>query len=292
MGRNRPLALRSKSLERQQGNVIFLLPLISGELLQLGQQRIDQRRTAWVCTNKPLHSWSTKHLTLRVVSLDQPVAVEEDARSRVQRDLLLFVAHGWHQTQRHTGRPQFGCHAFLVAIRQVLSGVGIAEATALGVEDAAKAGHEHVGRHVGQEHLINLRQYTPWFGTPPLGDGTKDALRIGHHQRRRYTVAGDVSYDQSQATVFELEEVVEVSSYLPSRLVVSGHVVAWELGQRFRQEGLLDKASNAQLLLDALPLLGLPLLLSYVVLDPKPVQGLSFLIVHQRRLIAQPHHPA
>jgi hypothetical protein len=40
-----PLVLRSKSLERQQGNVVFLLPLFSGELLQLGQQRIDQRRT-------------------------------------------------------------------------------------------------------------------------------------------------------------------------------------------------------------------------------------------------------
>jgi hypothetical protein len=39
-----PLALRSKSLERQQGNVVFLLPVYSGELFQLGQQRIDQRR--------------------------------------------------------------------------------------------------------------------------------------------------------------------------------------------------------------------------------------------------------
>ena len=74
-----PLALRSKSLERQQGNVVFLLPLFSGELLQLGQQRIDQRRTLWVCTNIPLHSWETKHLTLRTVGLDEPIAVEEDA---------------------------------------------------------------------------------------------------------------------------------------------------------------------------------------------------------------------
>src|SRR3712207_8922182 len=39
-----------------------------------------------------------------------------------------------HQTQRHPRRPQFDCQAFLLAIRQVVSGVGIAEATALGID--------------------------------------------------------------------------------------------------------------------------------------------------------------
>src|SRR5829696_72643 len=163
--KGRPWSLLCRSLQGNQGDVIFLLPLISGELLQLGQQRINQRRTAWMCTNKSLHSWSTKHLTLWVVCLDQSIAVEEDALPRLERDFLLLVAHGGHQTQRHTGRPQFDCHAFLPAIRQVVSGVGIAEATALGVEDAAKAGHEHAWRHLGPEYLVDLRQHTPRFGT-------------------------------------------------------------------------------------------------------------------------------
>src|SRR5215210_9012805 len=98
-------ALGSRSVKRQQGNVVFLLPLFSGKALQLGQQRIDQRRTTWVCIDKPLHSWNTKHLTARVVSLDQPIAIEEDAISRLERDLLLLVAHVGHQAQRHAGSP-------------------------------------------------------------------------------------------------------------------------------------------------------------------------------------------
>jgi hypothetical protein len=81
---------------------IFLLPLFSGELLRPGQQRIDQRCTAWACTNKSLQSWGTKHLASRVVSLNQPIAVEEHALSGLQRDFLLFIAHAGHQTQRHT----------------------------------------------------------------------------------------------------------------------------------------------------------------------------------------------
>jgi hypothetical protein len=44
------------SLEGQQSDVIFLLPPYSGELLQLGQQRIDQRRLSRVGTNKLHHS--------------------------------------------------------------------------------------------------------------------------------------------------------------------------------------------------------------------------------------------
>src|SRR5688500_8993614 len=45
-------SLQCRSLQGNQSDVIFLLPLFSGESLQLGQQRIDQPRTAGVCTNK------------------------------------------------------------------------------------------------------------------------------------------------------------------------------------------------------------------------------------------------
>jgi hypothetical protein len=54
----------------------------------------------------------------------------------------------------------------------------------------------------------------------------------------------------------------------------------------------LDEARDPEFLLDAFPLLRLPLLLGDIVLDTQPVQGLPFLIAHKSRLIAHPHHPA
>ena len=62
--------------------------------------------------------------------------------------------------------------------------------------------------------------------------------------------------------LIELQEVVEVPSYLPSWLVVSSKLVASHIRHMFGQEGLLDEAGNPELLLYALPLLSLLLLLA------------------------------
>ena len=64
-------------------------------------------------------------------------------------------------------------------------------------------------------------------------------------------------------SVFKFEEVVGVSADLPSRLIVGRNLITSKRGHRFRQEGLLDQASNLQLLFDALPILGLLLLLGH-----------------------------
>jgi hypothetical protein len=64
-----------------------------------------------------------------------------------------------------------------------------------------------------------------------------------------------------------LKEVVEVAAHLAGGLIVGRHVVAWKPGQRLGQEGLLDQASNPQLLFDALPFLSLLLLFGHSVLQ-------------------------
>jgi hypothetical protein len=74
----------------------------------------------------------------------------------------------------------------------------------------------------------------------------------------RHALAGGVPHDEAQASIFVLEEVVEVATNLPSRLVVSRYLPAVELGGRLGKELPLDLASDLQLLLDAFPLPGLP----------------------------------
>src|ERR671921_2119662 len=98
-------------------------------------------------------------------------------------------------------------------VGQVVARIGVAQRAVPWVEDGVEASDKHAGWHVGQEHFINLCQYTPRLGTSSLGDGAKDALRVSHHQRCRNTMAGGVTNHQSQPTVFELEEVVEISAH-------------------------------------------------------------------------------
>jgi hypothetical protein len=43
----------------------------------------------------------TEHLTLRIVCLYQPVAVEEGCLASIEFDLPLLVAHPWQEAQGH-----------------------------------------------------------------------------------------------------------------------------------------------------------------------------------------------
>ena len=94
-----------------------------------------------------------------------------------------------------------------------------------------------------------------------LGGGAQHGAGRRHHQGGGHALVGHVPDDEPEAAVLELEEVVEVAADLAGRLVVGRHVVARQLRQRLGQEGLLDQARHPELLLDALPLLGLLLLL-------------------------------
>ena len=68
---------------------------------------------------------------------------------------------------------------------------------------------------------LTLANTSPGEDSTDLGDGTEHAAGRSHHQCRRHALARGVPHDEPQPAVFELEEVVEVSSHLPSRLVVS-----------------------------------------------------------------------
>ena len=48
----------------------------------------------------------TEHLTLRVVGLYQPIAVEEDTLASFRDGLLLLIAHPRHEAQGHPPCPQ------------------------------------------------------------------------------------------------------------------------------------------------------------------------------------------
>src|SRR3712207_2608996 len=138
----------------------------------------------------------------------------------------------------------------MAQVGQVVARVGIPKASALGLEDAVEAGDESVGWHVLVHELVGLLQYLPRSDAPSSGDSTQYALGVGHHQRRRHTLPRDVAYDQPQPVILQAEEVVEVSSYLSSRLVVVGYLPPFELGQLLREQGVLDAPSQPEFLLD------------------------------------------
>ena len=104
----------------------------------------------------------TKHLTLGVVSLYQPVAVEQDAVTLSQRDLSLLVAHPWHKPQRHSSCLQLLAIATMRQVRQIVACVSVSQASAVGVEDGVEAGGEHVGGDASQQRLVDLLKYLAW----------------------------------------------------------------------------------------------------------------------------------
>src|SRR5215203_131704 len=129
--------------------------------------------------------------------------------------------------------------------------VGIGEATGPRVEDTVETGDEHVGRDAGSQRLIDSPEHLPRRVVRSLSDGPEHTAGGRHHERCRHTLARCVPHNQAQATVFQLEEVIEVSSYLPGRSVARVDIPTLERGHRLGQRSLLDAPSNVQLLFDA-----------------------------------------
>jgi hypothetical protein len=126
-------------------------------------------------------------------------------------------------------------------VGQVVTSVGVAQATALGVEDGIEAGYEHVGRNVGRQRLVDPFEYFPRrAGVQGLGDCPQHAAGGGHHQRRWYALARGVSHNQSQSAVRKEVEVVEVAADFAGRLVVVGDLPALQYGHGLGERGLLD----------------------------------------------------
>src|SRR5215210_8537020 len=109
-------------------------------------------------------SWKAEHLTFGVVGLDQPVAVEKDALSSIEFDLLLLIPRVRHKPQGHPPGPKLLGIVPTPEVGQVMTGVGVAQATPLGVEDGVEAGHERVGWYVGKKRLVDPLEHLPKRG--------------------------------------------------------------------------------------------------------------------------------
>src|SRR5215218_8495810 len=212
-----------------------------------------------------LQTREAKHLTFRVVRFYQPITVEQEVVARGENGFFLLVEHARHQAERHPPCPQLVDPAVVSLAGGVVAGVGVDETTTLWVEDAVEAGDERVGWYGCTHELVSLLQYLPRSNAPSSGDCTQYALRVGHHQGRCHPFAGDVAYDQAHLAVLEAEEVVEISSYLSSRLVVVGNLPVLELWQVLRKQGVLDAPRHPELVLGRV-VVGLQLLVGHLQL--------------------------
>ena len=109
------------------------------------------------------------------------------------------------------------------------------------------------------EHLARIEQ--------PLGRGAQHGARRRHHERCGYALVGDVADHEADLPVVQRDEVVEVAAHLAGRAVVGVDLPAGEVGQRARQEVLLDQLGDLQLLLEALAAADLGLLLAHELAD-------------------------
>src|SRR5215203_26785 len=98
-----------------------------------------------------------------------------------------------------------------------MTGVGVGEVTALGVEDGIEAGDEHVEWDANQQRLVDLSEYLPWRGgVQRLGGELQHPTGCGHHQCCGHALTRCVPHFESQPTLRERVEVVEISPYFPS----------------------------------------------------------------------------
>src|ERR671910_825315 len=135
-----------------------------------------------------------------------------------------------------------------------MASVCVAQGATLRVEDGIEAGNEHVGRYVGKECLVDPPKHLARRGGGTLGREPQHAAGGGHNQCCRHPLACCVPHHKPQSTFREEVEVVEVSSYLPSWLVVWRDLPTLQSGHLLGQRSLLDAPRHPKLLLDALAL--------------------------------------
>src|SRR5215211_3472478 len=109
--------------------------------------------------------------------------------------------------------------------------IGVAQATALRVEDGVEAGDEHVGWDAGMKRFVNsLEHLAGWREAP--GCEAQHPAGGGHDQSRWHSLACCISHRKPQFALREEVEVVEITSHLLSRAVVRSEMPAlqfWHL---------------------------------------------------------------
>jgi len=101
---------------------------------------------------------------------------------------------------------------------------------------------------IGGDELIGLGAQL--LGRESAGsEGAHNRLEVGHEQRRGHSFAGDVADDDGDGGIAETEGVVVVAAYVAGGLASGGELETGKLGQLLGHEGLLDFASELEILL-------------------------------------------
>src|SRR5829696_1159345 len=145
-----------------------------------------------------------EHLAYGVVGLYQTVTVEQRCLAVLKHDLLLLVAHPWHQSRGHPPGPQlFGITTHTAQVGEIVSCVGVGEVTALGLEDGVEAGYEQGEWDTSSQRFVAPREYLPRRGrTEGLGYRPEHVGGSLRHQCRGHSLARSVSHDYSHPASF------------------------------------------------------------------------------------------
>src|ERR671920_658294 len=230
----------SSTSKRKEGDIVLLLPVLPHKGVELLQERLLQRPLLAVLCHKPAKPGEAEQIPLRVVGFYQAIAVEENALANIESDLLLLVAHTGHDPKGHAPGSKFLRLVAVPHVGQVVSGVSEAHTSAPGIEDSVEAGYEHVWRDVGHQGIVDPFQDISRRVVGGLGYGTKHAAGARHHERRGHPLARGVPHDEAKAFLGKHEEVVEVSTHLPGRLVERRDLPALQGRHLLGQRGMLD----------------------------------------------------
>ena len=141
--------------------------------------------------DEPLEPKRAEHFAVRVVGLNQPVAVEQDAVTLSQEVPALFVAYAGHQAKGHSPRSELLSMVTTPQVGQIMSGIGVSEAFALWIQERVEAGDEHIGWDAGRQRLVDPPEYLAWR-IRRLGDGAQHAASRGHNQGCRHALTRSV----------------------------------------------------------------------------------------------------
>src|SRR5215211_8310334 len=109
--------------------------------------------------------------------------------------------------------------------------VGVAQAGALGVEEGVETGDKHVLGDTSQQRLVDLSKYlSRRGGAQRLSSKLQHAAGGRHHQCCGHPLARCVPHHDSQPTLREKVEVVEVAPHFPSGSVEWRDLPALKLG--------------------------------------------------------------
>src|SRR5215204_2810890 len=151
--------------------------------------------------NKRPEPGEAEHLAHGIMSLYQPVTVEQYCLAGLQCGLLLLIAHPRHEAQGHPPGPQLLALSTTPQVGQVVARVGVHQGTTLRVEDGAKAGDKHVWWDTGQHCLVDPRQYLSWRGAQGCGYASEQGARRAHHESRWHSLTRCVSHGEAYPAV-------------------------------------------------------------------------------------------